>query len=204
MRSTYEQEATFNEKSINGSDCDVCKRQEGHLERAKIIRKTYKSDVEKNKDRNQHYFSMDMQKIIMLPHLPVKTALFTRRILMINQAIAPVGGIKSGDGRPRAFLWHEGIRGRKDEDVASVVVKFPASTTVREYNDVTIWCDNCSGQNINRTLFSSIVHFLANRESDCMLNTVTLKFFEKGHTFMSADSFHHAVDNQIRIKKTYA
>ena len=124
-----------------------------------------------------------MQKIIMLPHLPgIKTALFTWRILMINQTIAPIGGIKSGDGRPQAYLWHEGIRGRKDEDVASVMVKFLSSTTVREYNDVTIWCDNCSGQNRNWTLFSSIVHLLADGESDCMLNTVTLKFFEKGQT----------------------
>ena len=31
-----------------------------------------------------------------------------------------------------------------------------------------------------------IVHLLANGESDCMLNTVTLKFFEKGHTFTRA------------------
>ena len=68
---------------------------------------------------------------------------------MINQTIAPIGGIKPGDGRLQAFLWHEGIHGRKDEDVASVVVKFVASTTVREYNDVTIWCDNCLGQNKN-------------------------------------------------------
>ena len=60
---------------------------------------------------------------------------------MINQTIAPIGGIKSGNGRPQAFIWHEGIRGRKDEDVASVVVKVLASTTVHEYNDVTIWCD---------------------------------------------------------------
>ena len=51
------------------------KRQEEHLERAKISRQTYKSDVKKNKDKNQHYFSMDMQKIMMLPHLPgIKTA----------------------------------------------------------------------------------------------------------------------------------
>ena len=41
-----------NEKTTNVSDCDVCKRQEEHLERAKISRQTYKSDVKKNKDKN--------------------------------------------------------------------------------------------------------------------------------------------------------
>ena len=143
---------------------------------------------------------MDMQKIIMLPHLPgIKTALFTRRILMINQTIAPLGGYKSGKGTPFGFLWHEAIQGRNDEDVTSAVVKFLRSDLVQRQKNITIWCDNCSGQNKNWTLFSAIVHHLC--DPDNLLRSVTLKFFEKGHTFMSADSFHHAVEEEIRAKK---
>ena len=33
------------------------------------------------------------------------------------------------------------------------------------------------------------------------LNSVTVKFFEPGHTFMSADSFHSQVEKGIRDKK---
>ena len=33
------------------------------------------------------------------------------------------------------------------------------------------------------------------------LLTITLKYFEKGHTFMSADSFHHQVEAAMREKK---
>ena len=33
------------------------------------------------------------------------------------------------------------------------------------------------------------------------LETTTIKYFESGHTFMSADSFHHVVENEIRRMK---
>ena len=88
----------------SGGDCVACEEQKDHLLRATISRKTYKADVQRNSAPNAYYFSMDKQKIIMLPHLPgIKTAIFTRRILMINQTIAPLGGIETGNGRPLAF-----------------------------------------------------------------------------------------------------
>ena len=66
--------------------CERCEVQEEHLNRAKISRVEYRKDVERNNCGSESFFySMDMQKIIMLPHLPgIKTALFTRRILMIK------------------------------------------------------------------------------------------------------------------------
>lgn len=34
--------------------------------------------------------------------------------------------------------------------------------------------------------------------------TVTVKFFEPGHTFMSADSFHHRIEKSLNsVKKVY-
>ena len=67
--------------------CERCELQEEHLNRAKISRNEYRKDVERNNCGSESFFySMDMQKIIMFPHLPgIKTALFTRRILMVNQ-----------------------------------------------------------------------------------------------------------------------
>ena len=31
--------------------------------------------------------------------------------------------------------------------------------------------------------------------------SITIKYFEKGHTFMSADSFHHQTEKEMRSKK---
>ena len=33
--------------------------------------------------------------------------------------------------------------------------------------------------------------------------SVTIKYFEKGHTFMNADSFHHQIEKEMRSKKIF-
>ena len=68
-----------------------------------------RTDLLLNTDRKSLKFSMDKQKVLMLPHLPgAKTVLFTRRIILINQSIDPLGAFKGNKKN-----------GKKDEDVTS-------------------------------------------------------------------------------------
>ena len=53
-----------------------------------------------------------------------------------------------------------------DENVASVAFKF-LNKTVRDTEHVTIWCDNCSGQNKNWTLYSLLVYCMFSK-SNCL------------------------------------
>ena len=72
--------------------------------------------------------------------------------------------------------------------------------TVRDAENIVVWCDNCSGQNKNWTLYSVLVYCMFSKSNS--LKTVTLRYFEKGHTlFMSADAFHHLVEKNIRQTK---
>ena len=121
---------------------------------------------------------------------------------MFNQTIARLDGKESGDGKAIGFLWHEAIQGRTDDDITSVVIKFLITFPYRNYkhNHIIIWCDNCPGQNKNWTLFSALVHLLCHPLYSCVLS-ITLRFFEKGHTFMSADSAHHNNENATRRKR---
>lgn len=58
------------------------------------------------------------------------------------------------------------------------------------------WVDNCSAQNKNWCLLSSrVCPVNANTTSR---EDITLKYFEQGHTFISADSFHHGVEQQMK------
>ena len=104
----YEAEDTDNDEQT----CETCKEHENHLEKAKTSREVYRKDASFNTISEEAYFSMDMQKILMLPHLPgIKTVLFTRRIIMINQSIAPLGTFKNKSNKLRGYLWHEAIQG---------------------------------------------------------------------------------------------
>ena len=179
--------------------CEICDLYRAHKARAEIARKKYKDDADALKKDDEVIVSADLQKVIMLPRIEMfKTAIFTRRLCLFNETFAEVGKKKlKKEKNNKAFLWHEGVSGRNDEDIASTFWLF-----LRENRDarfVTIWLDNCAGQNKNWTLFTVLStavnceHFKAEK--------VRLNFFESGHTFMSADSAHAEIEESMRNKK---
>ena len=174
--------------------CTKCHDWTHHLVRAGIGRKLYREDAKRSTSGGVPAYSADLQKVIMLPRLPGnKTAVFTRRIILFNETFAPAGG----HGSPHGYLWHEGIRGRNDEDIVSTYVKF--LERLSDVSDVVIWTDNCTAQNKNWTLYSGLAHFV--NQSSNAFQKIVLRYFEKGHTFMSADSFHKNVEEAMASKK---
>ena len=125
--------------------------------------------------------SVDMQKVIMLPWIPgLKVAVFCKGIVIFNETFAPLGGSKKG-GKATGVLWHEGVEGRSASDVASTYIRF-----IRSNHDVKhfiFWVDNCSGQNKNWYLFTALANEV--NMKDASFQTITLKYFEPGHPFMS-------------------
>lgn len=128
----------------------------------------------------------------MLPELEgVKTAVFTQRIAVYNESFSPLGRSSSPS---IGLLWHQGVMGRNDEDIASCFQQFLKTC---DSSHVVIWLDNCTAQNKNWTLYPALVA-VVNDPKLKNLQKVTLKYFEPGHTYMSADSFHHRVENQVK------
>ena len=82
--------------------------------------------------------------------------------------------------------------------MASSVRKFLYHPAIQNAVKVTAWFDNCPGQGKNWTFFCALVTEVNNHPT---LEYITIKYFEKGHTFMSADSFHHEVEKAMRKKK---
>ena len=72
-------------------------------------------------------------------------------------------------------------------------------TNYRDYEHFVFWADNCTAQNKNSTLFNALLYEVNQSSNNCQ--SVTTKFFEKGHTFMAADSFHKAVEDWMRERK---
>ena len=141
--------------------------------------------------------SADLQKVIMLPRIDeFKTAIFTRRPTVFNETFAGVS-----KGSPNfAALWHEGMSARNDEDLASAFHLFLME--VRDEEKIVLWLDNCSGQNKNLTLFSMFVVLVNTNEIQA--KKITLKFFQPGHTFMSADACHSRIEREMKtLKKVY-
>ncbi|KAJ8682312.1 hypothetical protein QAD02_018104 [Eretmocerus hayati] len=192
-----------NEKNLCPS-CDMCIKWVAHMKRAEIARDLYRIDAQSSKSVSEKdnpstkFFCADMQKVIMLPHIPSsKTTLFTQRIVAFHLSVVPLGQLSSSSKKPFAVVWHEGVAGRKAEDIASAYHSFFMSE--RDVKTIIIWLDNCTAQNKNWTFISSLVELI---NSDVVeTDLIELNYFEPGHTFMSADSFHHQVELSMKKMK---
>lgn len=135
----------------------------------------------------------------MLPRCDTfKEIIFTPRLVAFNESFVIAGdkARKSKNTRNTAVIWHEAIRGRSKEDLISTFYAY--FSTVRDVEHIILWLDNCSSQNKNWCLYCFFVYLVNSSEND--LKMLELKYFEPGHTFMAADSFHHCVEQSLRKK----
>lgn len=172
--------------------CNVCQTYQQHHERYTQARIAYTNDKD-NKENNTKFFSVDMQKVLILPKMAVKNAFFISRLVVFNETFAP---LKQAEDN-LCILWHEGISGRTAADVASTYY-FVIKNATEEIKSFVFWADNCSAQNKNWLIFSVMV---------CIVNlewgpdTVTFKYFEPGHSFMKADSVHGQIGTEWKSRK---
>lgn len=133
----------------------------------------------------------------MLPRYEsLKEVIFTQRIIAFNESFVPVGK-KQKDKKPIAVIWHEDVAGRSKTDIISTFHSFLCFN--RDEERIVLWLDNCSAQNKNWALLAFFVYAI---NSDAFnLRKLEIKYFEPGHTFMSADSFHHQVEMSLKKKR---
>lgn len=125
-----------------------------------------------------------------------KTAIFCPRLIAFNESFFPLGSAIN-DNKPYAVLWNESISGRRSpEDMISTFKAF--LNFKRDRKNIVLWLDNCSAQNKNWALFCFMVQIVNSTEISA--DSITLKYLEPGHTFMSADSFHHQVEQSLTKK----
>ena len=173
--------------------CQACLNLAAHLEQAKRSREAYKNDGESVKP-GTIVRSADLQRVVMLPRLPgFKAACFTRRLVGFHQTFAPVGSYTTSN-KVESVVWHEGTNGRKCEDIASAVMM--ALEKDRDFKTVLFYMDNCTGQNKNYALYTAIIDKV--NSANIQADSITLKYLQAGHTFMSADSFHARTEKEMK------
>lgn len=177
-------------------DCLGCTKWKSHNKRAYMSREQYKLDSELN-ETDTVVYSADLQKVIMLPRIDMfKTAIFTHRIVVYNESFVPTGQVRK-DLSVFPVLWYEGLFGRSKAEIISAYYQF--FIFHRDKKNIILWVDNCSSQNKNWTFFSFLIYIINSK--DINADKIVIKYFESGHTFMSADSFHHRVELSIKRMK---
>ena len=130
-------------------ECAFCTSYEEHKINAEHSRLKYKEDALKVNTDIDAYFSVDLQKISMLPRLPgVKTVAFTRRIKAYNETFAPLGDkklVKQKKAVPVAITWHQAEGRRSAQEICSTYSKFMSAyrdvENVTFYKERMLWRD---------------------------------------------------------------
>lgn len=193
------EEKKHHEKEIIGNithsrdDCESCILYQEHKLKYIRARKAYKADKEHIWPQNVNIFTVDMQKVLIIPKMKTKNSYFVSRLVVFNETFAP---LHQHDTANICVLWHEAITGRTAADVASTFFNI-LQNSKREVMTFIFWADNCCAQNKNWILFSSLIILMQQSWSP---ETVTFKYFEPGHSYMRADSVHGNIGR--KLKKT--
>ena len=135
---------------VNETVCDKCREYLHHRKVAETTRRLYQADANMEIQSGTSVRSVDLQKVIMLPRMPGnKTAVFTKRIVAFHETFAAVGVREKKKKKKNniSVIWHEGIAGRKQEEITSAFVK--ALKHERDQKHIIYWLDNCAAQNKN-------------------------------------------------------
>ena len=144
--------------------CDICRVEKklatpnflDHQRKYTEARKLYESDKVSNPPPFTDFFSVDLQKVLLLPRMSNKTAIFTPRLVTFNETFARLGGANhSSDSY--CVMWHEAIQGRGADDIASSYISLISHR--RDTKHFVFWVDNCAAQNKSWILLSSILFF---------------------------------------------
>ncbi|XP_053626057.1 uncharacterized protein LOC128683960 [Plodia interpunctella] len=161
----------------------------------KAIRK-YQEDCSQENTIRVRYYSMDLQKVMLLPDMPkVKDSFFLSRLIVFNLTFAPLQ--KGLNTNCNCVLWHEAWAGRDGNNIVDAFAALLEKQ--RDVQHLVIWCDNCTSQNKNWILFTSLV-ILVNAGFSS-IETINLKYLTKGHTHMTADSVHGNIETQIKRRE---
>ena len=116
--------------------CEQCKGGQEHQKKTEEARTHYRENHNKKAD-NTSIFTVDVQKVILLPKMTPKEHFFVSRLVVFNETFASVK--EDGDF---VILWHKAISGRLGVDVASSYMK---CEKLCEIDNLIFWAVNCSG-----------------------------------------------------------
>lgn len=170
---------------------DIKQKYNVHKTKCDQALNNYKTDAAKKNSTHVKYFSMDLQKVILLPVMPqTKEAVFISRLITFNLTFAAIN--KQSADPATCIIWHEGYAGREASNIVDAILTYIKND--RDYIHFHIWADNCTAQNKNWTLFAALTTIVNTNP----VETVTLSFLTKGHTHMTADSVHGNIESKIK------
>nr|CAH7763754.1 unnamed protein product [Callosobruchus chinensis] len=171
---------------------------DAHLNEAKKRYDLKRTDTTMAKSSPKHkVLTGDLQKCLPSPLTTNCISFYKRKLWTLNFTL-----YDSADGSVACMMWDESKGARGGNEIASSILEWANSTIPgSEVEEITLWTDNCYGQNKNISVVMSFFWIL---HTYPQIKTITQKFLLKGHTHMEADSVHALIERKRKKLNNFA
>ena len=208
FRHVFNEEYNLSFKLPDNDTCDKCdeleckikncsqehkeifsKEKEEHLFEANR-RYKLKAEDKENCGENEKVIMVDLQKCLPTPYLSNSESFYLRKLWTLNYIVYD-SGTKS------AFCMMYG--GRGGNEMASCFLKWAECALPITTEKLTVWSDNCAGQNKNHSMilmYLSLLHHFEN------LQEISHKYLLCGHSHMEVDTIHSMIERKKKRLQT--
>lgn len=167
-----------------------------HTKEVVICKKQFEED-QKKKDETFLCASFDLQKVLNTPCGKSMLLYYSRKISVYNFTV-----YESQTKNGFCFVWDETQGKKGSNEICTSLMKYLSTIEADpEIETLSLYCDNCSGQNKNKQILIMLHTFLKNSTH---IKEITLNYLMAGHTYMPADSIHSTIDTFTKTKIIYA
>ena len=167
-----------------------------HLE-SKEKARAVKTEAKERSKANDQFGAVcfDMQQLLPCPKSNSSTFYYKRKLYVHNLTMYDLG-----TAEVRCFMWPEFEARRGASEVATCLAKFIEEKSNGGCKDLTLFSDNCPGQNRNR-----FVAFMLNETNKTLhMDKLCLTFLQKGHTENENDSVHSVIERATKHAVIYS
>uniref|UniRef100_A0A8D8X766 DUF7869 domain-containing protein n=1 Tax=Cacopsylla melanoneura TaxID=428564 RepID=A0A8D8X766_9HEMI len=135
--------------------------------------------------------SFDLQKVLTVPHGKSIHYYYVRKYAVYNFTI-----YESGSSRGINHVWGEADGKRGGNEIATILRNYLLRIDQEgKHKNILMYCDNCAGQNKNRTVFAMIYHTL----KECVnIKAIQINYLMVGHSYMPVDSVHSTIEKKTK------
>lgn len=183
------------------SEKDTLKsRYNEHLEDAKArynLKAFDKLACTANTAAGKKMITVDLQKCLPTPLLTNGLSFYLRKLWTFNYTI-----LDSSTNKSTCIMWDESVSGRGGNELASGLIKwFELNVSNTSTREVTIWSDNCAGQNKNIHIIMCYLWLLKYIPN---LQVINHKYLMKGHTHMEVDGIHSIIERKKKKQPQFS
>lgn len=174
-------------------DEETIKKNDEHIKEKNRCLSVFSNEQEQSKlDSKMVVCSIDMQKVLQSPHGDSMLLYYSRKYSVYNFSI-----YDSSNRNGICFVWGETDGNRGANEIASCLIRYFQSVDEREVCTISLYADNCFGQNKNRIIIAAVRYFL---NVSLHVKSISITYLVAGHTYMTVDSVHAVIERYTRKK----